>query len=96
MDSNLTPKQLRFVELERQKASYKKFLAELEEATRDVAEEIGIGGHFQDQEGVVYKIVQPTGTFMYYKTVDYERTKREGEAKGSLSAKAAQELGYTL
>ena len=94
MDSNLTPKQLRFVELERQKVSYKKFLAELEEATKDVAEEVGIRGHFVDSQGVVYQIVIPNGEFQYFKHIGYVRTKREGEAKGSLSKTAAEELGY--
>lgn len=94
--SEMTQKQLRFVELERQKASYKSFLAELEQATKDVAEEVGVDGFFQDDQGVVYQIVIPSGEFIYFKKVGYLRTKREGEAKGSLSMAAAKEAGFTL
>lgn len=93
---DLTPKQLRFIELERQKAGYKKFLAELEEATKDVAEEVGVGGFFQDSAGVVYKIVIPNGEFQYFKHIGYERTRRSDEAKGSLSLKEAAEAGFDV
>lgn len=51
----------------------------------------------QDSEtGTVYKIVEPKGTFMYYKTIDYVRTALEGERAGTLSKKEAESLGFVL
>ena len=59
--------------------------------------EIGIGEHFQDSEtNAVYEVVEPAGTFISYKKISYNRTKLEGEVKGSLSMKRAKELGYEL
>lgn len=59
--------------------------------------EIGISTHFQDSEdGTVFQIVKPTGTYIAFDDLAYERTKREGEVKGSMSKKKADELGYIL
>jgi hypothetical protein len=59
--------------------------------------EIGLGSHFQDPTtGTVFDIVKPSCTFVSFKEFDYERTKLEGESKGSLSIKRAQELGYKI
>jgi hypothetical protein len=51
---------------------------------------------FQDEQGVVYKLVEPTGTFIEFKKLDYQRTRRPGETKGSLSIKEAEEAGFVL
>lgn len=58
---------------------------------------LGSNAHFQDPiDGTIFKIVIPTGTFISFDRIGYERTKREDEIKGSLSVKKAQELGYTV
>jgi hypothetical protein len=58
--------------------------------------EVGVGNYVQDPEtGIVYKVVKPTGTFMYYKDIDYVRTAKEGERAGSLSKKEAEEANRT-
>jgi len=85
-----------FLELERKKEAAKLIYKQLNEATEALAEEIGIGGHFQDDEGTVYQIIQPAGTFIEYHKVGYERTKRGEEKRGSLSVKRAKELGYDI
>lgn len=85
-----------FLELERQKEIAKKIYKDLNEATEALAEDIGIGGHFQDGEGTVYQIVEPAGTFIEYHKVGYERTKRGEEKRGTLSVKRAKELGYDV
>lgn len=86
----------RFVELEKQKDECKVWLAELHEINQKLADVIGVGGYFQDDEGTVYKIVVPTGEFVHFKTIGYERTRRPGEKHGSLSLKEAQEAGFRV
>jgi hypothetical protein len=90
----MTAKQQAFVELEKQRDKFKRYLEELAQATRAVADEIGIGGYFQDDEGVVYKIVAPAGKWVQFESLSYVRTKRVGEDKGSLSVKEAKEAGF--
>ena len=92
----MSPKIQQFLELERKKEVAKQIYKQLNEATEALAEEIGIGGHFQDSEGTVYQIIQPAGTFIEYHKVGYERTKRGEEKRGSLSVKRAKELGYDI
>ncbi len=92
----MTPTQERFVILEKRKSQYKEWLEELGKATQAVADEIGIGGFFHDGEGVVYKMVVPTGRWVTFESVSYTRTKRGGEIKGSLSLKEAKEMGFEV
>lgn len=59
--------------------------------------ELGVDTYVQDPETkLVYKIVRPKGSFVYYKEVDYVRTAKEGERAGTLSKKEAQEKGFNL
>lgn len=90
----MTPAQQRFIELEKQK---KPFLEDFDAAFRAVAEEVGPGNYFQDEEeGVVYKITVPEGRWVKFDTVSYVRTKRNGEDKGTLSIKEAKEKGFEV
>lgn len=81
-----------------------KYFEELQEQlnkTRDELNasltELGIGNYVQDPEsGLVYKIVKPIGTFMYYKDIDYVRTAKETERAGTLSKKEAEGAGFIL
>jgi hypothetical protein len=86
----------RFIELERKKSEVKKFFDELKSATEELAKEIGIGGFFQDDEGIVYSIVEPEGRYVNYEKVSYVRTKRPGEVRGTLSVKEAEAKGFTV
>ena len=94
----LTELQLKFIEVEKKKAEVKKYFEELQGLTEALKEEIGLGGHFQDNEGTVYQIVVPKGTFVEYKQVGYQRTRRVAidEKKGDLSLSGARELGYVV
>ena len=92
----MTPTQVKFVQLEQKKAEIKKYFEELKEVTQAVANEIGIGGMFQDDAGIVYKIVDPKGRFVEYEKISYVRTKRENEARGTLSVKEAKEAGFEV
>jgi len=94
----MTDKQKRFIELDLKKAEYKKFLEDYKEATTELIKEIGIGGHFQDTDGIVYQAAESDGKFVYYDTLVVNRTRRPylDEKKGSLSLKKAKELGYEV
>jgi len=92
----MTSTQKKFVELEKKKEEVKKFFDDLREATQAVADEIGIGNYFQDEEKTVYRIMVPQGKWIVFDTVSYSRTKRKGEERGSLSVKEAKEHGFEV
>jgi hypothetical protein len=92
----MTDVQKKFVELEKRKAEVKKYFEELEQATLELAKEIGVGGMFQDPEGTVYKVVIPEGTFVKFAKIGYQRTRRPGEVKGDLSLTEARERGFVV
>jgi len=47
---------------------------------------------FQDPETkLVYRIVPQTGIYVEFKPLIYQRTRKEGEAKGTISQKEAEE-----
>ena len=92
----MTPTQLRFIELEKKKEESKKFYEEFKQVTEQLAEEVGIGGHFKDSEGTVYQVVVPEGKFVPFDKVSYIRTRRSHEKRGDLSLTKARELGYEV
>ena len=92
----MTPTQAKFVELEKKKEAVKKYYEELTEATKALAEELGVGGFFQDPEGTVYKVVVPEGTFVKFQTIGYNRTRRAGEKRGDLSLTEARSAGFNV
>ena len=54
-------------------------------------DEIGVGGMFKAEDGTVYKMTEPEGRFIFYQRYDYARTRKEGEKRGELSMKEAEE-----
>ena len=90
----MTEAQKEFVKLEEQKEAVKLYFEKLAAATEKVAAEIGIGGYFQDDKGIVYKVVVPEGRFINYEKISYVRTRRVGEERGTLSLKEAKQAGY--
>lgn len=89
--------QLKFIELSKHYEAIKKQLQTAKTELVEKMVEIGIGNHFQDPEDkTVFQIVKPAGTFISFDTIGYERTRREGEKTGSMSIKAAEELGYSV
>ena len=92
----MTEAQKKFVELERKKEEVKKFFEELKAAIEVVSKEIGVGGYFQDDAGIVFKITEPEGRFVNYEKISYVRTKRPGEQRGTLSVKEAEEKGFVI
>jgi hypothetical protein len=92
----MTVAQAKFVELEKQKETVKKYFDDLQNALEAVVDEIGVDCYFQDEAGTVYKTVIPDGRFVKFEKLSYERTKRPGEARGTLSVKEAKEAGFTV
>ena len=93
----MSPAMEKFVQLERKKNEIKQYFSDLEAAIEEVAKEIGEGGMFQDpSDKTVYKIVKPEGKFVHFEKWSYDRTKREGEVRGSLSVKEAKERGFDV
>lgn len=95
-DLKNTPEQdiIKLIEdFERLKDIYKTKKAELHEKLAT----LGIGKYFQNPENnVVYKIKKPTGTFINFDEIGYDRTKKADEKKGTLSKKEAEAQGFTL
>ena len=92
-----TEQQKKFLEL----AKYSEQLKEKQEEVRAeltaLMTQVGYDASLQDPETlVVYKIVKPNGTFMYYRDIDYIRTALPGKRAGTLSKEKAKELGYIL
>lgn len=93
---NLTETQIRFIELDKQKAAYKKFMEDYQQASQDLIKEIGIGGHFQDGEGTVYQAEVCEGRYIHFDKFEIKRTRRVGEKSGSLSLTNAKAMGYNV
>jgi len=52
---------------------------------------------FQDPTtNLVYKVVEPTGSYIEYKKISYVRTKKKDEKRGSLSKKEAESYGFVI
>lgn len=74
----------------------KKYFESLKLAVESVKAEIGLNGYFQDDEGTVYKIVEPEGKFVTFDKISYVRTRRVDEKRGDLSFKEAEAAGYNV
>lgn len=92
----LTEAQKRFVELEKKKDEVKKYYEDLETAINTLIAEQGVNSYFQDEEGTVYKLVECEGKFVKFDKYGYNRTKRPGEERGTLSMKEAKEKGFNV
>lgn len=86
-----------FLQLVKEKESTAKHLKHLDIQLTDIMKQLPLGEMFQDSvDGTVYQIIIPSGKFVDYKTIDYVRTKKEGEKFGTLSIKMATEVGFIL
>jgi hypothetical protein len=87
----------RFLEISKRYETLKDSLKEVQEELQKLMTVLGEGAHFQDPETeLVYKIQKPTGTYISFKPIDYIRTKKVGEDKGSLAKTEAEKMGYKL
>lgn len=93
----MTDQQKRFIELAKKSEQMAKERDAVREELEAVMRQLDYGSTCQDPEtGAVYKIVEPKGTFMYYRNVDYVRTSIGDERAGTLSKKEAESLGFVL
>lgn len=92
----LSENQKRFIELEKKKDEVKKFYEDFEAATAALVAEQGLDSYFQDEEGTVYKLVAAEGKYVKFDKYSYNRTKRPGEERGTLSMKEAKEKGFNV
>ena len=92
----MTEVQARFVEMDKQKEEHKKFFEEYNRVAGELFDEVGEGGHFQDDEGTVYLAEIPSGKFVNFEHKGILRTRRGDEKKGSLALTKAKELGYEV
>lgn len=85
------------VSLAEQKEALKAQLKEVDAKLETVLKALGVGEVFQAADGTVYKILVPTGRFVSFPSVDFVRTRKEGEKGGNyLAKKEAEELGFVL
>lgn len=92
----LTDKQKRFIELDKKKVEMKEFAEQYSLAVSELVAEQGLNAAFQDEAGTVYQTAECDGKFVYFDKFEVKRTRREGERAGSLSLKAAKELGFSV
>lgn len=91
----LTALQLKYVGMDKHyEAEIKPFLEDYRQAKADLIAELGVGVFFADHSGTVYKTDESNGRFVYNEPFQIKRTRREGEAKGTLSLKEAREAGF--
>jgi len=71
-------------------------LKNVKEEMNTVMADIGINNFVQDIDGTVYQVVVPQGRFVHFDAISYIRTRKEGEERGDLSLKKAEEAGYDV
>lgn len=64
----------------------------------EVLNKLGVDSYLQDPATkLVYKVIEPTGTFTAFYKIGYKRTAKPGEKGGTLLAKSeAEEAGFIL
>lgn len=89
--------QQKFLEISKRIEVLKEEMKALSPTLEQLMLEIGEGKMFQDPEtGLVYKIEVPTGTYIEFKKINYVRTKKAGETKGSLAKSEAEAAGFII
>ena len=89
--------QQKFLDLTEKFEALKEQYKAVREELNTVMGNLGIGTFIQHPTtGIVYKVVEPTGTYVEFKKIEYVRTAKLDEAKGSLSQKEAKEAGFVL
>ena len=84
------------VTLSLQKEKLKKEMEENNAKLEEVLKGLGLGYMFQAQDGTVFRVAKPTGTYISFREIDYDRTRREGEKSGSLSLTDARNAGFEV
>ncbi len=86
-----------FLPLVKKCEALSKQLKQEEKKLAETMRRLPLGYIFQDPEdGVVYQIMAPSGAFVEFKNIGYIRTRKEGETRGTLSIKAAEDAGFKM
>lgn len=89
--------QSKFIELATKYELLKDEMKLVKEQLDKTMADMGVNTYLQDPiTGLVYKIYKPEGRFVYYSELDYVRTAKPDEARGSLSKKEAEMVGFKL
>lgn len=81
---------------DRQYDEYKAYMERRDQLANELEATFGFGYSWQDGEGLVYRVDPCNGTFVKFRRVAVNRTRREGETKGTLSLTEARDLGYEV
>lgn len=93
----LSEEEQKFIALDRWYSEMvKPFFDEYTQAKEKLLEKFGVDHYFQDDNGIVYKTIIPEGTFVSFQKAGCNRTKRDGETRGTLSVKEAKEKGFEV
>jgi hypothetical protein len=66
--------------LSKEKETVERQFKNLNAKLADIMKQLPLGEMFRDSEtGTVYQIIIPAGRYIDYKTIDYVRTRKEGE-----------------
>jgi hypothetical protein len=84
------------ITLSLQKEKLKKEMEEINSKLEESLKSLGLGHMFQSEDGTVFRVSKPTGTYISFREIDYDRTRREGEKSGSLSLTDARNAGYEV
>ena len=82
--------------LDRKKDEVKQFFDQYRATVEELVGLAGVNSAFQDNHGIVYQLVELDGKWVNFERYGVERTKRPGEARGTLSIKRAKELGFNV
>lgn len=93
--TELTAAQKRLIELDEQKPVIKQWYEDMDTTLAQIAAEGKLGEMFAAPDGTVFKIQPCEGRYVTFTPIEYVRTKREGEARGTLSMKEADEWRKT-
>jgi hypothetical protein len=88
--------QLSVVNLSLQKEKLRKEMEEINKNLEDALKSLGMGHIFQAEDGTVFRVSKPAGTFVAFRDIDYDRTRREGEKSGSMSLTDARAAGFEV
>lgn len=75
----------KFIELANKIECLNKQRKELQKELDDVMSTLGLGYVILSEDGIVWQIQEPSGTYIEYRKISYSRTRKEGETKGTLS-----------
>ena len=89
--------QEKFLRLVKELEALKEQTVNISSELEAVMKDLGVGYTLQDPtDQLVYKVSKPKGKFVYYADVEYLRTAKPGEDRGSLSQKEAKAAGFVL